>query len=167
MKTISYTTVDKSEWGAGPWQGEPDKKQWLDDATGYPCLIVRSSHVTGSLCGYVGVPKTHAVYGKDYNDIDAEVHGGLTFAGACHKHGSEESSICHIVEEGESDDVWWLGFDCAHCSDLSPAMRRTMRGIIKENYEEHEWEIYRDMKYVTDQVEFLAKQLKELEMEAA
>ena len=42
METIDYRTVDKTTWGAGPWQDEPDKKQWRDE-TGFPCLIVRNN----------------------------------------------------------------------------------------------------------------------------
>lgn len=71
MRTIEYRTQDKSEWGPGPWQDEPDKVQWLDPVTNYPCLIVRSQ-VSGSLCGYVGVPKEHPAYGLDYDGTTAE-----------------------------------------------------------------------------------------------
>lgn len=81
METIEYRTIDKSEWGPGEWQDEPDKKQWRDEATGLPCLIVRNG--SGALCGYVGVPRNHVYYGSDYDKVDVEVHGGLTFAGKC------------------------------------------------------------------------------------
>lgn len=53
METIEYRTADKSQWGEGPWTAEPDKRQWRDEATGLPCLIVRGPH--GAFCGYVGV----------------------------------------------------------------------------------------------------------------
>lgn len=36
METLEYRTKDKSTWGDGPWQQEPDKKQWQDAATGLP-----------------------------------------------------------------------------------------------------------------------------------
>jgi hypothetical protein len=39
MKAIEYLFLDKSEWGAGPWQIEPDKVQWQDNETGLPCLV--------------------------------------------------------------------------------------------------------------------------------
>lgn len=81
MKTIEYHRVDKSEWGDGAWQQEPDKKQWRDEATGLPCLIVRGP--SGGLCGYVGVAPGHPLHGKDYDAVDADVHGGLTFAHGC------------------------------------------------------------------------------------
>ena len=94
----------------------------------------------GHRCGYVGVPKTHSLYGKDYDDyleikkediegkevsgvfpllgalldedervrIDAffNCHGGITYAG-----GGVESKY------PVKSDLWWFGFDCAHCDD--------------------------------------------------
>jgi hypothetical protein len=81
MKTIEYR-IDKSTWGEGPWQQEPDKLQFCDEATQLPCLIVRAS-VSGSLCGYVGVTEGHPAFGLKYDAVDVSVHGGLTFAGSC------------------------------------------------------------------------------------
>lgn len=109
METIQYHTLDKSDWGKGPWQDEPDKVQWQDNATGIPCLAVRNS--LGNWCGYVGVSKGHKLYEVEYSscfqpenhkgeDPDAyishyeykctpesllDVHGGLTFSGHCHQ----------------------------------------------------------------------------------
>jgi hypothetical protein len=83
METKEYGGMDKSHWPRGPWDAEPDKVQWQDEATGLPCLIVRNG--SGSLCGYVGVPPGHLAYGKDYGTgaLDVDVHGGLTFASQC------------------------------------------------------------------------------------
>jgi hypothetical protein len=64
--TIEYRTTDKTEWGAGPWQDEPDKRQWTDAVTGLPCLIVRGP--IGALCGYVGVSSDHPLHGREYDD---------------------------------------------------------------------------------------------------
>lgn len=152
MKTIEYCTIDKSEWGDGPWQDEPDKRQWLDETTGLPCLIVRHKR-GGHLCGYVGVPKDHPYHGKHYDadGIDVDVHGGLTFASAC-SHGDEASTVCHRVEDGEDDNVWWLGFDTAHLGDLSPGYATFQRGL-------DDGSSYRDFTYVQRECERLAKQL--------
>ena len=167
--SIEYRTVDKSEWGPGPWQDEPDKMQWADPATGLPCLIVRGP--VGALCGYVGVAPDHPAHGKNYDHwsygADGEpsalepieeainglqAHGGLTFAGAC-GHGDDPArGICHIPGDGEPDTVWWFGFDCAHCGDLSPDMGRRRR----------DEGVYRDLAYVRDQVAALAAQLAAL-----
>jgi len=85
MKTIVYeNVVDKSEWPRGVWDHEPDKVQWQDEDTGLPCLIVRNP--VGALCGYVGVPEGRPCHGKEYDTVDVECHGGLTFAGPCQIH---------------------------------------------------------------------------------
>lgn len=97
IRTIEYRTVDKAAWGSGPWLEEPDKKQWQDEATGLPCLIVRG--LVGALCGYVGVTKCHPWHGLDYDQCLIgevcpdwcehtpghllSVHGGITFANGC------------------------------------------------------------------------------------
>ena len=60
----------------------------------------------GFRCGYVRVPAGHPWHGKDYDDIEADVHGGLTFA--------EADTDCG---KGGADDAWWLGFDCGHWMD--------------------------------------------------
>jgi hypothetical protein len=60
----------------------------------------------GYRCGYIRVEPGHPWHGKGYDDIDAEVHGGLTFSQAdkpCKKEGL--------------DTAWWVGFDCGHAFD--------------------------------------------------
>ena len=159
MKTIEERRdhVDRSRWASGPWDNEPDFKQWLDETTGLPCLIVRNR--CGALCGYVGVSAGHQYFEKGYDDCEARVHGGLTYADHC------VDGICHTVEPGEDDNVWWLGFDCAHAGDLSPrddpeslaAFCRVFSDPISSHHE-----IYRDMDYVAGECRSLAKQLAEV-----
>jgi hypothetical protein len=128
-------------WGEGPWQAEPDRVEWRH--AGYPCLMIR--HDTyGHWCGYVGVPETHPDYGKDYDEPEVEVHGGLTYARAC------RGDVCHVPEPGESDHVWWFGFDCAHAWDISPGLR--LGGMLPES-------TYRDLPYVKAETNKLAEQL--------
>lgn len=57
---------DRSRWGSGPWDKEPDKITWYDKNTGLPCMVIRSS--MGNLCGYAGVYKGHQLFTKDYSD---------------------------------------------------------------------------------------------------
>lgn len=144
--TLEYANTDKSAWADGPWMREPDKRQWSDEATGLPCLIVRGP--SGALCGYVGVSKGHPAHGKGYDDVEADVHGGLTFADSCGHGDDPAQGICHIPGPGEPDDVWWLGFDCAHYGDLSPAYDRPGRGGE-----------YRTLPYVASECASLASQL--------
>jgi len=53
-------------------------------------------------CGYVNVVGTK-LYGKDYDDIDIECHGGLTYA---------NKSLRTVNDTG-----WFIGFDYAHYGD--------------------------------------------------
>lgn len=60
----------------------------------------------GHLCGYVEFDASHDWYNRHYDEIRADVHGGLTYA-----------------EWGENDVVWVLGFDCNHMGDSpNPAL---------------------------------------------
>lgn len=108
--------IDRSAWGSGPWDNEPDKKQWQDAATGMACLALRNSF--GAWCGYVGVPPSHRLHGHPYRDVDTyiDVHGGLTFAAACAPDPDPSKGICHEA----ATEVWWFGFDCLHCGDRAP-----------------------------------------------
>lgn len=149
METLQDRYMDKSEWGDGPWQHEPDKQQWQDIETGLPCLIVRGP--MGALCGYVGVSKDHPWFEVDhdeYETISADVHGGLTFSSHC----AEDGKICHIVEEGEDDNVWWLGFDCSHLYDLAPKMH------VDRRFPPEVGDVYRTLSYVRGECERLAVQ---------
>lgn len=114
MKTWN-NKYDKSGWGDGPWQEEPDKAHWIHGCL--DCLIVRNS--MGALCGYVGVPHDHLYYGEHYSNVDVTCHGGLTFSDPC-RDEADEFGICHPEEECAHRDVWWLGFDCGHAMDFIP-----------------------------------------------
>lgn len=128
MTKRAYTTIDKTEWGPGPWNTEPDKTQWVDEPTGLDCLAVRNPHM-GNWCGYVGLPPEHPWHGKTYDDLDIDVHGGLTYSEACDENATEEHGICHVPDPGRPDDVWWLGFDCGHAHDTMPGLRARERAL--------------------------------------
>lgn len=69
---------------------------------------------TGWGNGYVCLPKGHKYYGFDYDNIDVEVHGGLTFA-------SDSNSLNlndwpEVPQECRKDH-WIIGFDTAHYGD--------------------------------------------------
>jgi hypothetical protein len=119
--------LDKSAWGDGPWQGEPDRVEWHDEATGLPCLLKRS-HM-GAWCGYAGVPPGHPWHGLHYDDIPAYAYHGLTYADRCQEDGRPmRERICHVPRPGEPDAVWWLGFDCEHGDDYVPKMEASGYG---------------------------------------
>lgn len=160
-----YRTIDKSAWGAGPWQHEPDKVQWVDQASGLDCLAVRqASH--GGWCGYVGVPEGHPLFGIGYGECtvncgedwcghDPEtlfaVHGGITYSDLCQEDADEATAICHLPFPGRPERVWWLGFDTAHSGDYSPGYGWRYAGLDSG--------VYRDLDYVRSECARLAEQI--------
>jgi len=161
MTRIEYYYIDKKEWGKGPWKEEPDKVQYTDENTGYPCLIVRGP--SGALCGYVGISKSHPYYARPYDEIaeireSPSVHGELTYSEFCNEEDTQKG-VCHIPMEGEEHKVWWLGFDCAHLGDYCPGDKyHCPSGLGNETY--------KSISFVKDQIESLARQLKSKEINA-
>lgn len=149
VDTLTWQNTDKSEWEKGPWTDEPDKAQWIDEATGLDCLIVRGP--SGALCGYVGVPELHPAYGKDYDTVPVDCHGGLTFADKCRPVEDPSTGICHLSQHAANKNVWWLGFDCAHLYDFMPGYG--FRGYM---------DTYRNFGYVKRECEQLASQLGQM-----
>jgi len=157
------------------WRNEPDRKEWVDDDTGYACLAQRGP--AGAWCGYVGVPPAHAAHGLPYDSYGLsaeealaigpkglavraaiskiEAHGGLTFSG---KRDHELAS----------EATHWFGFDCSHAGDYSPKYDRLddphsglgrptgWGGVIT----------YRTLEYVEGEIAGLARQLAVIDGDA-
>lgn len=143
METATF--VDRTGWADGPWADEPDRMEWRDGSL----VLLAKRGPLGAWCGYVGVPPGHRWHGVSYNDVEVMVHCGLTYSEGC--TGDPPSGICHIARDGEPDEVWWLGFDCAHGSDAIPSGRTFSLPDAE----------YRDASYVIAEVERLAEQIKE------
>jgi len=60
--------------------------------------------------GYVVLPKGHKYHGKDYDEIDVDVHYGLTFS-----RPATDLEWPEITEAMK--DCWIIGFDTAHTGD--------------------------------------------------
>jgi hypothetical protein len=133
--------IPRIGWGPGPWDGEPDRFEWVDDATGFPCLVVRHP-LFGSLCGYVAVPPGNPFWGLDRTADPVrglDVHDNVTYAASCMDvadipEGAQESEwfhpellVCHVPEPGQPDDVWWLGFAASHHTDVQPGADARLR----------------------------------------
>lgn len=112
--------VDRSDWGPGPWDGEPDKVQWVDPATGYPCIASRGNPRNGAWCGYVAIEPGHPLHGTYFTDAQAVIEVGLSFSDSCNDEAPAEYAVCHVPEPGKPADVWWLGFDFDHAWDIAP-----------------------------------------------
>ena len=114
------------------------EKKWVTEA-GYEAEVIATK--MGHRCGYVTVPEDHPHYGKGYDDIDADVHGGLTFA-----------------------NKGTFGFDCAHLDDGKDV------SIMSDEYKKifQAWPSLIDSEATIKTLEFcvaecesLAKQLRE------
>lgn len=127
--------VDKSKWPRGEWNDEPDFEDWTDKSTGLACAIRRGIH-GGHLCGYVGVPAGHRAFGESGWESSVirnlDVHCGVTFA------------------QTLDDGLHWIGFDCAHLGDATPAWGWTSDGF------------YKSIEFVRRQCADLAQQLASL-----
>lgn len=157
---IAITQFDKSEWGDGPWQGEPDLLMWrAKTPPHYRCQILRNYF--GSLNGYVAIPPGHPAHGLDLSDPRLRglpSHRGFTFAG--------EATAGH----------WVLGFDCGHAFDIQPALNAQVRrvGILPAFMEGRDdgmprfmRDEYRAIPYVRGVVELLAAALAVIEAAGA
>lgn len=141
--------VPKSEWGPGPWQDEPDRVEFKHH--GFPCLLRRAP--SGGWCGYVAVAPGHPWHGIEPRYDEAEVHGGVSFTGAC------SGEICHVPEPGEPDDVWWIGFDCNHYGDVGPADDAYWRSIGRPEFAvPGRHSSYKTVAYARAETERLAEQ---------
>ena len=162
--------IDKSLWGEGPWQHEPDRAEW--EHAGLPCLAIRHPH-SGHWCGYAAVPPQHPYHGRGQEEVDVDVHGGLTYAKACH------ADVCHVPKPGEPDNVWWFGFDCAHAGDLACIMLYQLKAgtgypwpekpydhAVALAADDYRVDCYRTLDYVVVQTNYLAEQLREARQES-
>ena len=103
---------ERRNWSAGPWDDEPNRVEF--EHAGLPCILHRGG--SGAWCGYVGLSPGHRFHQTHYRELqDIDVHGGLTYSEEC------AGCICHVPKPGEPENLWWLGFDCAHSYDMRPA----------------------------------------------
>jgi len=144
---------DKSDWGDGAWQTEPDLVMWRAKAPPhYRCMVARSFF--GSLNGYVAIPPGHPAHGVVHQRLKhVPSHRGLSFSG----HATAEH--------------WVLGFDCGHGFDIQPASNARLRQVgalpgFMSGDDDGMGEVfrmrYRDLPYVREVVEALAAALAKI-----
>ena len=154
------------------------EKKWITESG---LIAICGAQDMGHRCGYVGVEADHPLYGKNYDafmpgvswadmkdkeirdreivplfcankeegvrlDCYFDVHGGLTYS---------RDGVRGYPIDGE---FWWFGFDCAHCDDGKDF------SIMSKKYKEFALKYpsegtVRDLDYVVNQCEKLAKQL--------
>ena len=115
-----YTSEQKlSWWGNGEWVEEEDLVTW--EYKGIKCRAIRLAFPEGPkhffggyLCGYVQIPKNHPWNYSEWDEIDCEVHGGITY------------------KDEEPGGFVWIGFDCAHSHDVVPSMADIKKKVVEK-----------------------------------
>lgn len=116
-----------------PFFGEEEDEKYTFEHAGLKCSIKRS-HL---FCWLGYVEYEHEC---SYDDIDVEVHGGLTYG------------------DGEE-----LGFDCCHFGDLMPKEFLHKAKFMQSNgVDTGESESYKDYNFVVEETKKLAEQLAAL-----
>lgn len=143
---------EKASWPEGEWTKEPDAVVFQH--RGFWCAVMRLAS-TGSLVGYVRVPKEHPWYGVEYSSFyelswnggDAgsaypcpEAHGGLTYSS--------------FGDDGDTDG-WYFGFDCNHYGDFAPNPKYQWGSLSNG--------VYRNVGYVYEECLSLARQAEKAE----
>jgi hypothetical protein len=126
-----------------------------DEGFGGVCVF----NGTGHRCGYVGVPPTHSLSQKYYDDIGfyPEVHGGLTFSG----------NLSYFPDS----TLHFFGFDCGHAFDGKdiPAMEEyklegwkevlKFETEMRQSFPSKDKDIVRTLEFVVSEVRLLSEQL--------
>ncbi len=114
------------------------EREWTHDGLRCVVLFIGQSH----RCGYVEIPPNHPWHKKDYMDVDASVHGGLTFGG----HGAAGHDLLDT-------EVLWFGFDCAHAGDLLLGSINLTSGVFgRSDYFWNLDEVIEETEELADQV---------------
>lgn len=152
----------------GPWENEPDKVAWTDEATGYPCIVVRE--YTGEFGSYVSVPGDHPLSGFTTDALPSAISEGLhrpvTYSRGCDRTTPERRSICHVDHKGrltprahrelpQHDDAWWLGVTLDGPRDFCPNSNYTPPLAAERG------RTYRDVSFAANQATLLARRLHE------
>lgn len=146
------------------WESEPE---FVDLKLKHYHLVIWRHPEMGHLNGYVGVKRGHPCFGKNMNHktvYKLSVHWGITFAG-------------ERTTPGFKKGYWYFGFDTAHAFDYPPYLQQAIKEMeemdhpfIKELNEmmkplsnlitiKPTKNFYKDIHFVTDEVEKLYSQL--------
>ena len=121
------------------------EKEWVTQA-GLPAKV--KIMPMGHRCGYVGV-NAETFKDKGYDDLDVDVHGGLTYA------------------RDEEDGLRWYGYDCAHLGDardinLMDERHRELFAKYPFDFNDGS-DTVKSLDYCIIECENLATQLKQME----
>lgn len=164
-----------------PWKEEPNYLDWV--AHGMTCAVRRHPEL-GNLMGYVVLQPGHVFYGKYESQTAAQLNKGFSLTEildgtAPEAHTTEIDDLIEELEvhggvtcsapsntlrvEPPLPKGWVIGFDCSHSYDLLPHMREIYRqtiGHVPDSlYRLEQSQTYRNIGYVKQETELLAKQL--------
>lgn len=154
------------------------EKDWITKSGLRAIVIIRKSgERRTNRWGYICVPPSHPLHGIGYSEqadcisqeaVDAEKLGKksplLALTATCRSDGEDKvrrspdvafdvhGGLTFSGGKGYPAEGWWLGFDCAHCYDgeIEPDPRWPSFGKVRE------------LDYVENECESLAKQLAEI-----
>jgi len=83
---------------------------------------------------YIKIPENHIAYKKHHDDVDIDVHGGLTY-----------SRDYLFLENKQTIEGWFIGWDYGHCGDYAGYYEKM--GIVSD---EKKWTTEEIKREVTD-----------------
>lgn len=185
---IEKKFADRSSWGSGPWDSEPDKLQW-ETRSGLTGLLHRNSF--GAWCGYVAIERNHPLFEVHYTQSTEVLRERMNErmeeeVGECPPFGV----MIRAMFGGEMEPTPEIAFNVhggITFASESHIRKDDGSGIYLEDDDREVWffgfdcshagdlspgmrkyhligdEVYRDMAYAAEQVESLAEQIKLIE----
>lgn len=99
-------------------------------------------------CAYVEIPKGHKYFGKPYDEIPLDCHGGVTYSESDLVF-HEYSPKYHCEVKTTIEDTWIIGWDYAHSGDYYASyVGGSWMGDKKWRTED----IFNEIKYVVNQL---------------
>lgn len=164
------------------------ERDWF--SSGLRCVAIALS--AGHRCGYVGLPKSHPLFGVGHGEYSPALDALWTtakegpigdrgivpiFCAMLHEadevqatpelvfdvHGSITYARCEAGYPVEHDDLWWYGFDCAHAGDAKDFDLMDNVDLIGFYCRFGNAGIVRDLAFVIAECEKLAAQLASME----
>lgn len=164
------------------------EQDWL--SSGLRCVAIAGD--SGHRCGYVGLPKSHPLYGVSYGAYSPALdalwatakegpvgdRGIIPIFCALLNEADEvqptpelvfdvHGSITYASSEAgypvEHDDLWWYGFDCAHAGDAKDFDLLKDEHLRDIHTEFGNEGVVRDLAFVVEECEKLAAQLASME----
>lgn len=66
---------------------------------------------SGFFCAYILVPEEHKLYGLNYDEVDIDCHGGLTYNGSGYQFVGKDYFVNNKIEKFPLYKGWVFGMD--------------------------------------------------------